>query len=111
MKATTQAPVPPKTFISATPDTLVFTHNDLAPQNLMLDRAGQLWVLNWDFVGWYPGYFEYAAMQNFQVPHVWNRLARMRWFLFTWLTVGRSEKERNVLEVIRFRFTRFAVGR
>jgi aminoglycoside phosphotransferase (APT) family kinase protein len=111
MKTATQDPAPSTTLIPATPSTLVFTHHDLAPRNLLLDRRGQLWVLDWDYAGWYPRYFEYAAMQNFSVPHTWTRFARARWFLFTWITVGRFEHERNVLELIRAKFTRFMFGR
>ncbi|TVY15493.1 hypothetical protein LARI1_G003602 [Lachnellula arida] len=107
----TQDPVAPTKYIPATPRTLVFTHHDLAPRNLLLDRSGQLWVLDWDYAGWYPEYFEYAAMQNFLVPRVWTRFARARWFLFTWVTVGRFEREREVLESIRSKFTRFTFGR
>jgi hypothetical protein len=111
MKTATQDPAPSTTLIPATPSTLVFTHHDLAPRNLLLDRRGQLWVLDWDYAGWYPRYFEYAAMQNFSVPHTWTRFARARWFLFTWITVGRFEHERKVLELIRAKFTRFTFGR
>ncbi|KAF8846930.1 kinase-like protein [Acephala macrosclerotiorum] len=111
MKTAIQDPVPPTTFIPATPNTLVFTHHDLAPRNLLLDRLGQLWVLDWDYAGWYPRYFEYAAMQNFPFPQVWTRFARARWFLFTWITVGRFERERKALECIRTKFTSFAFGR
>jgi len=111
MKTAAQDPVPSTTFTPATPNTLVFTHHDLAPRNILIDRLGQLWVLDWDYAGWYPRYFEYAAMQNFPVPQVWTRFARARWFLFTWITVGRFEQERKVLELIRTKFTRFTFGR
>lgn len=111
MKSAAQDPVPSTTFTPVTPNTLVFTHHDLAPRNLLIDRIGQLWILDWDYAGWYPRYFEYAAMQNFPVPQAWTRFARARWFLFTCITVGRFEQEREVLERIRTKFTRFAFGR
>lgn len=106
-----QGSIRPMGFIPPTANTLVFTHHDLAPRNIILDPSGQLWLLDWDYAGWYPGYFEYASMQNFHIPQSWNLLARMRWHLFTWIAVGRFEQERWVLESIRSKFTRFPAGR
>jgi thiamine kinase-like enzyme len=59
----------PKGRIPPTSRTFVFTHHDLAPRNLLLDPTGKLWLLDWDLAGFYPLYFEYAAMQNFHVPN------------------------------------------
>ncbi|KAF1847825.1 kinase-like protein [Cucurbitaria berberidis CBS 394.84] len=91
--------------------TFVFTHHDLAPRNILLDHSGQLWLIDWDYAGFYPPYFEYAAMHNFHIPQDWNMFARMRWHLFTWIAAGRTEKQRRLLERIRSKFTRFSVGR
>ncbi|KAI9820415.1 MAG: hypothetical protein M1832_003748 [Thelocarpon impressellum] len=77
----------PTGYVPETPSKFVMTHHDLAPRNLLVDPAGQLWLLDWDLAGWYPRYFEYAAMQNFQVPPHWNWLALLRWRLFTSCTV------------------------
>ncbi|TFY78838.1 hypothetical protein EWM64_g5175 [Hericium alpestre] len=41
---------------------LVFTHLDLVPHNVMLDDAGRVWVIDWGISGFYPQWFEYAAM-------------------------------------------------
>ena len=98
-------------YIPPTSNRLVFTHHDLAPRNIILDTSGKLWLLDWDYAGWYPIYFEYASMQNFLIPESWTPFARMRWYLFTWITVGRFKKDRRVLEEIRTKFTRFSVGR
>ncbi|KAI9747513.1 MAG: hypothetical protein M4579_007448 [Chaenotheca gracillima] len=111
MKAATDDPVPPKGRVPPTAKTLVFTHHDLAPRNIFLDPSGRLWLLDWDYAGFYPRYFEYAAMQNFHIPQDWTKLARLRWDIFTWITVGRNERAASVLRKIRSRFTRFAVGR
>lgn len=111
IKAATQVPVEPKGRIPPTAKTLVFTHHDLAPRNLLLDPSGQLWLLDWDFAGFYPIYFEYASMQNFQMPQDWNLLSKLRWNLFTRTAVGWYRQDARVLEQIRSRFTRFAVGR
>ncbi|KAF3764149.1 hypothetical protein M406DRAFT_330500 [Cryphonectria parasitica EP155] len=53
---------------------LVFTHHDLAPRNLMVDSSKNLWLVDWDYAGWYPPYFEYAGMHNFGPPTTWSRL-------------------------------------
>ncbi|CAK7275380.1 hypothetical protein SEPCBS119000_006664 [Sporothrix epigloea] len=92
-------------------DKLVFTHHDLAPRNLLLGTCGQLWLLDWDFAGFYPNYFEYASMYNFHAPPSWGWLARARWSLFTWIAAGRYEAQRHILEVIRSRFQRFGPAR
>ncbi|KZT00690.1 uncharacterized protein LAESUDRAFT_731995 [Laetiporus sulphureus 93-53] len=41
---------------------LVLTHLDLAPRNLLLGNDNRLWVLDWGLSGFYPRWFEYAAM-------------------------------------------------
>jgi hypothetical protein len=43
-------------------ETFVFTHHDLAPRNILLGTFGELCLLDWDFAGFYPIYFEYASM-------------------------------------------------
>ncbi|RDB18648.1 hypothetical protein Hypma_014700 [Hypsizygus marmoreus] len=47
---------------------LVFTHQDLAPRNMILDKSGRLWLLDWEFAGWYPSYFEYACVMSSVLP-------------------------------------------
>jgi serine/threonine protein kinase len=111
MKAAAQGSLHPQGYIPPTAKTFVFTHHDLAPRNLLLDSSGQLWLLDWDYAGWYPSYFEYASMQNFFIPQGWDWLSRIRWYLFSWITVGRFEQEMRVLREIRAKFTRYRVGR
>jgi serine/threonine protein kinase len=111
MKAAAQGSSHPQGYIPPTAKTFVFTHHDLAPRNLLLDSSGQLWLLDWDYAGWYPSYFEYASMQNFFIPQGWDWLSRIRWYLFSWFTVGRFEQEMRVLREIRSKFTRYRVGR
>ncbi|RAL05944.1 uncharacterized protein BO80DRAFT_475076 [Aspergillus ibericus CBS 121593] len=89
----------------------VLTHHDLAPRNLLLSPAGELWLLDWELAGFYPIYFEYAAMYNFDMHSEWSTLDRLRWYLFTWIAVGSYKREARVLANIRSKFTRFAVGR
>jgi hypothetical protein len=111
MKAAAQGSFHPQGYIPPTAKTFVFTHHDLAPRNLLLDSSDQLWLLDWDHAGWYPSYFEYASMQNFFIPQGWDWLSRVRWYLFSWVTVGRFEQEMRVLREIRTKFTRYRVGR
>lgn len=91
-----------KNYLPTTTGPLVFTHHDLAPRNILLDESGRLWLVDWDIAGWYPCYFEYAAMHNF-IPEHWTWFARMRWNLITWIAAGYWEKQKCELERIRFR--------
>ncbi|RDB28023.1 hypothetical protein Hypma_002206 [Hypsizygus marmoreus] len=45
---------------------LVFTHNDLAPRNIMYDEpSGKvLALIDWESAGWFPGYWEYTKTLN-----------------------------------------------
>ncbi|KAI1400266.1 ankyrin repeat protein [Hypoxylon fuscum] len=94
----------------STSHSFVFTHHDLAPRNIMLDPAGQLWLIDWDDAGYYPKFFEYAGMYNF-IPTGWNQFALWRWKLFAWVACGVYDKEALWLEIIRSRFTRFRPAR
>lgn len=89
----------------------VFTHHDLAPRNILLAPSGQIWILDWDFAGFYLIYFEYASMQNFEMPKEWTIWAQLRWCLFTSFTVGRYEQSARMLRHIRSKFMQFPVGR
>lgn len=41
---------------------MVFTHQDIAPRNLILDDKGKVWVIDWGVAGVYPPGFEQAAL-------------------------------------------------
>ncbi|KAI1784757.1 kinase-like domain-containing protein [Ganoderma leucocontextum] len=41
---------------------LVLTHLDLHGKNIMLDRGGRVWVLDWGLAGMYPRCFEFISM-------------------------------------------------
>ncbi|KAI1929758.1 hypothetical protein LOZ12_006886 [Ophidiomyces ophidiicola] len=100
-----------KEFLSQHHVPLVFTHQDLAPRNIIVDDRCHLWLLDWDHSGWYPVYFEYASMQNFDVPSSWRWTDRLRWKLFSWISVGLFPQEHRALEQARMRFTRHPLGR
>lgn len=60
----------------------VFTHQDLAPRNILINEHRRMWLIDWDSAGFYPLYFEYAGMQNFDYG-TWNTIDRLRWWIFS----------------------------
>ena len=89
----------------------VLTHHDLAPRNVMLDRSGHLWLLDWEYTGGYPKSFEFASMHNFMPTEGWNKWASFQWQLFSYAVAGHFKRGRWELEVVRSRFTRMACAR
>jgi len=89
---------------------LVLCHHDLAPRNIIIDETGKVWLLDWQLSGWYPDYFEYASMQNFE-SHKWTLYSRFRWWIFSWISTGIYERERTLLGSIRHKFGRFPRAR
>ena len=43
------------------PGRLFFTHNDINMRNVILGTDGRIWLIDWDFAGFFPRYFEFAA--------------------------------------------------
>jgi aminoglycoside phosphotransferase (APT) family kinase protein len=43
---------------------LVFTHQDIAPRNLILDAQGKVWMIDWALAGVYPPGFEQAVFKK-----------------------------------------------
>ncbi|KIM78722.1 hypothetical protein PILCRDRAFT_824158 [Piloderma croceum F 1598] len=43
---------------------LVLTHNDLSMRNIIVDRDGKLWLVDWEWSGFYPPFCEYIATKN-----------------------------------------------
>lgn len=39
---------------------IVYTHGDLTPRNIMVKDGRIVAILDWEFAGWYPEYWEYA---------------------------------------------------
>ena len=42
----------------------VLTHQDISPRNLILDESYRVWVIDWADAGFYPPWFEGAAMAS-----------------------------------------------
>ena len=76
----------------STSQPLVLTYHDLAPRNIILDPAGQLWLIDRDLASVYPKSFEYAGIYNFNLRG-WSRFAFWRWKLFAWIAGGFDDKE------------------
>lgn len=73
---------------------LVFTHQDLAPRNFILDKTKQLWIIDWEFAGWYPAYFEYACVASLLHP------IPNDWISEVLPCLGRYEREYRSLQAI-----------
>ena len=44
-------------------DCTVFTYTNIAPCNIMIDEQNNIMgILNWEYAGWYPDYWEYAQI-------------------------------------------------
>jgi hypothetical protein len=82
------------------PASFVFTHQDLAPRNILLDKHNNISLVDWQFSGWYPIYFEYVGMQNFD-RFSWSRTARFRWWVFSWISVGIYSRENRAMQLVR----------
>jgi hypothetical protein len=44
---------------------LVFTHGDLSMRNIIFGRDGRIWLVDWDWSGFYPPWFEYVSMVQY----------------------------------------------
>jgi hypothetical protein len=65
-------------------DCSVFTHADIAPRNIMVDDQNKVTgILDWEFAGWYPDYWEYAQIMRPAFYGDWSmwmdRTAPQRW--------------------------------
>lgn len=97
---------------TAPEEEFVFTHHDLAPRNIMLESGtGKLWLVDWDLAGYYPPYFEHAAMHNFIPPAEWTWFARWRWKLFAWMATGLYSGKWTMLAEVQRKNIRFPASR
>lgn len=66
-------------------DQCVFTHGDIAPQNIMVEHGRIVGILDWEQSGWYPEYWEYANIMKPRNEEEWQQLmdhtAPHRWDL------------------------------
>ncbi|KAL6301772.1 kinase-like domain-containing protein [Sparassis latifolia] len=72
-KSTGKAPSDLGTFDDASP--LVFTHQDLSMRNILLANDGTVYLIDWEWSGFYPEWMEYACMaRNQDTPQTWKDL-------------------------------------
>ncbi|KAL2128921.1 hypothetical protein VTI74DRAFT_8468 [Chaetomium olivicolor] len=54
-------------------DKSVFTHGDIAPRNILVDKDSRiLALLDWENAGWYPDYWEYANLMKLSGDSDWK---------------------------------------
>ena len=94
-------PYPDLTF-SPTKHTLV--HQDLAPRNMILDATGNLWIIDWDYAGYYPAFMEYKGIEALSAGSDWflaptwaSWWGRMRWNLLRFIACGFASKYKREL--------------
>ena len=63
---------------------LVLTHGDISVNNVRLGIDGKVWLLDWDFAGVYPQWFEYASIMAYHHKKVTPR----GWLWFAPLIAG-----------------------
>jgi len=68
---------------------LVLTYNDLNMRNILLDRDGQLWIVDWRWAGFYATSFEYVGMrlaaQKDEMSDDWQTAINSWWnYHLTW---------------------------
>ena len=51
--------------------TMVFTHGDLMPHNIMIHDGHISGIIDWECAGWFPDYWEYTSMLNRSPPNGW----------------------------------------
>ncbi|KAI9059059.1 kinase-like protein [Trametes sanguinea] len=95
----------------------VLVHQDLAPRNMILDRRGRLWLIDWGHAGFYPPYMENFGLEVYTGSLPWSDentwtgwWARLRWTIFCWIAAGWSSRYRHAWKafaVISIRTQRF----
>ena len=88
------------TLTPSLPTRFVFIHQDLAPRNIVIDKERRMWIIDWNSAGFYPLYFEYVGTQSFHCGS-WNTMDRLRWWIFSWISVGVYSRELQALDKVR----------
>jgi thiamine kinase-like enzyme len=74
---------------------LVLTHNDLCMRNIIVGRDGKLWLVDWEWSGFYPPFCEYIAMKSSAI----NDDALKSWCEYLPLIAGAWVQEEKMLGV------------
>ncbi|KAI0093478.1 kinase-like domain-containing protein [Irpex rosettiformis] len=80
----------------------ILCHQDLAPRNMVVDRDGVLWLVDWRHAGFYPPIMEYAGIEadhsdmSWLWEHTWVAWwGRVRWSLFRWIACSYDHRYSN----------------
>ncbi|KAH9923388.1 hypothetical protein B0H21DRAFT_159474 [Amylocystis lapponica] len=72
-------PIPPLPVTGDSSWSLVFTHADLSPSNIVLSKYGTLWIIDWADAGFFPVWLETVGMKRYDTfSKSWTRF---RWFI------------------------------
>lgn len=88
----------PRPDLTFPPAEHVLVHQDLAPRNMILDNIGNLWIIDWNYSGYYPVFMEYMGVDAstgsdwFLAPTWMSRWGRMRWALLRFIACGFASK-------------------
>lgn len=79
---------------------IVMTHSDIAPRNILVRDGHIVAILDWEFAGWYPDYWEFtrACESNWNMPDFWK--------LFQSHFQGQYDNELVMERVLSDHFTR-----
>ncbi|KAJ5796421.1 uncharacterized protein N7518_004961 [Penicillium psychrosexuale] len=51
---------------------IVFTHSDFAPRNILVEDGRVTGIIDWEYAGWYPAYWEYyLALRHLRPMYDW----------------------------------------
>ncbi|KAI0262044.1 kinase-like domain-containing protein [Gloeopeniophorella convolvens] len=70
---------------------LVFTHMDLHPTNIIIGPDSCVWLIDWEFSGFYPQWFEYMVMQE-----GWEVLGRWKLQILGFMA-GFYQRQANII--------------
>ncbi|KAI5894165.1 uncharacterized protein SCHCODRAFT_02623909 [Schizophyllum commune H4-8] len=100
----------------------ILVHQDFVPRNMIVDRQGTLWIIDWAHAGFYPAFMEYVSMDatsglamgwlSARTLAAW--WGRTRWALLRFIACGfswRYSKQLAALRVVRQRSLRFRLAK
>ena len=84
-------PIPPapRVPVDWTP---VFTHGDLNPSNILLDKRGTLWLIDWAFAGFYPPWMDSLVMRHFDEDVFRDSVSRS-WVRYRHFIAGKTSAD------------------
>ena len=65
--------VNPRPNLTFSPTKRVLVHQDPAPWNMMFDTTGNLWIIDWNYSGYYSAFVEYMGIDAVSAGSDWFR--------------------------------------